>query len=71
MKEEIFNPKVFLEVIEANVQMLCNEIQAKAKDKAILMGNPIMTDDQTRELANDFFNLCLSQKITTVFKNKI
>jgi len=62
-KSNEFNPELFREVVKHNLDMLVNGITSEAFNKSILIGNPIRTEDETRQMAVDFFEKQLAKKL--------
>ena len=54
-----FSRELFMEVFESNLQRLFNGMRNDAERKSILTGNPLVTDDENRQMAVDFFNKTL------------
>lgn len=54
-----FNRELFMEVFEQNLKVLFNGIMNEGERKSILTGNPLVTDDENRQMAVDFFNKTL------------
>jgi hypothetical protein len=68
MKDKnIFNPQLFKQVVKSNLDMLFNEITTAAEETAILTGDPIMNDEDTRRMAVKYFN----QKLAKALHNKL
>jgi len=62
-KPNEFNPEIFREVVKANLDMLVNSITSEPFNQSILIGNPIRTEDETRQMAVDFFQKQLAKKL--------
>lgn len=41
-----FNPELFTEVFNANLDMMVNQLKRNVFEKAISIGNPLMTGDE-------------------------
>lgn len=54
-----FSKELFMEIFEHNIQMLTRGMENMARDKSITIGNPLVTDDENRNMAVDFFNKAL------------
>ena len=50
-----FSKDIFLEVFNTNLQMLTQRMKNEASDRAVMIGNPLVTDDENRQLARDYF----------------
>lgn len=62
-KPNEFNPEIFREVVKVNLNMLTNGITSEAFNQSILIGNPIRTEDETRQMAVDFFRKQLAKEL--------
>lgn len=58
-----FSKDIFLEVFNTNLQMLSQSMKNKAEDRAIMIGNPLVTDDENRQMARDYFIKQLCQHL--------
>lgn len=54
-----FSKELFMSVFEHNLKGLFNGMMNEAEVKAILTKNPLVTDDENRQMAVDFFNKTL------------
>ena len=68
MKETTFNPELFREVFESNLNREFAAFKQKAWEQSISIGNPIRTDDETRQMALKFFNKCLVNELADRLK---
>ena len=68
---EKFNRELFMQVLESNVQMFNHSITIEAERMAANLTTSLMTENQTRQLAVDFFNFQLSKYLTNRLINKI
>ena len=54
---------LFLKVVQANIEMLKNEITVQAEIQAITVKSKTLTEDEIRRAAVDFFYSELSKKL--------
>jgi len=50
-----FSKDIFLEVFNTNLQRLSQSMKNKAEDMAIMIGDPLVTDNENRQMARDYF----------------
>lgn len=50
-----FNPELFKQVVKSNLDRLVNTITNNAHDKSIMTGKLIITEDENRIMARDYF----------------
>ena len=66
-----FNPELFNQVLESNLQVFINHVKIQAEKQVIKVGSALISEEDTRQLAVDFFNVQLSQYLTSRLINKI
>lgn len=56
-----FDKNIFLDVVKSNIESISHSILHDAETKAIKIGKPLMTEDETRDFARHFFTSCVAK----------